>query len=130
MERSQDTASEPQTPAGATVNNTPLCFTYNKQSLTLTLTNNHGNPMKLSKQKAKLFNLLKKPKGIRLILKKLYSKQIEKNQKIADSKRNSYDSFASKFNEDWRDHFELNEELKLIQCDNEIVSIVQRIDWK
>ena len=130
MPEARDTASKAQTTAGAMVNILPLFFTYNKQSLTLTLTNNHSNPMKLSKQRAKLFNLLKKPKDIRLILRNLYSKQIEKNQKITDNKRNPYDSFASKFNEDWRDHFKLNEELRLIQCENEIVSIVHKIDWK
>ena len=117
-------------PTGATVNNTPLCFTYNKQSRTLTTTNNHGNPMKLSKQRAKLFDLLKKPKDIRLILKKLYSKEIEKNQKITDGKRNTYDSLVCKFNKSWRKHFDLNEELELIKCENEIVSILQNIDWK
>lgn len=108
-------------------NGQDLNFTYNKQSHTLTF---HGKDMKLSKKRAKLFKSLKQPKNIRWILRKFYSKEIDRHGKVTDSKSVPYHSFASKFNKDWRNHFNLNKEFELIKCENEIVSIVQKIDWK
>jgi hypothetical protein len=107
-----------------------LKFTYNKQSRTLTFNGNNGKGMKLSKKRAKLFESLKKHRNIRWILKELYSEKIKREEKVIDNKSGAFYSFASKFNKRWRNHFKLNDELELIKCKDEIVSIIQKIDWK
>ncbi|GEM_PF-4111536 len=114
------------TPQG-TAGREGLGFTYNKQLHALTL---KGKGMKLSKKRARLFESLKKHRNIRWVLKELYSEYIERDEKVIDNKSVSFYSFVSKFNKSWRNHFELDEELELIKCKDEIVSIVQKIDWK
>ena len=99
-------------------------FIYNKQDKCLTF---NGKKMPLSKKRNQLLKDLKKPRGIRWVLKKYYSEDIDKSVKVIDNKRGAFDKFRSDFNKTWCKTFKLSG--KLIKCENKIVSIVQKFKW-